>query len=194
MTILDHGIYGAASTQTGGGEGVLVPVYRLFAGPLSYDGSDGTFTDYNGNLWNHMGPYAADGQTYFAGGGYTNYENPEDGTVDFYIYEGERYWNIGTGQRGTVTLPVDSGKFYTVIFHMAETYHWNGGSRIFNVYINGSMVLQNYDIAALYGRRYCATEKFTDISVGGTGEIVLEFENTGVDNPKVSGVEVFEQT
>src|SRR5207302_980552 len=43
------------------------------------------------------------------------------------------------------SIPMQNGS-YTVTLHFAEIQYWNRGDRVFNVAINGSTVLSNFDI------------------------------------------------
>jgi hypothetical protein len=77
---------------------------------------------------------------------------------------------------------------YTIILHMAELYWTEPGERIFDVMLEGTVRLANYDIVADVGGRFVAqsyeyTETITD------GDVTLEF--MAVTNmAQVSGIEV----
>ena len=59
------------------------------------------------------------------------------------VYQSNRHGNI------TYTIPgLTANAAYTVRLHFAETYWTASGQRIFNVKINGSQVLTNFDIFA----------------------------------------------
>ncbi|NLG17729.1 MAG: DUF362 domain-containing protein, partial [Fibrobacter sp.] len=67
------------------------------------------------------------------------------------VYQSERY---GTQ---TYTIPgLTASSEYTVRLHMAELYQTATGKRVFNVAINGTTVLSNFDIYAITGARYKA--------------------------------------
>lgn len=94
----------------------------------------------NGNHWIR--------DSYFAGG--TAGANGVTNTVSDipWLYEEERY---GTS---VYTIPVADGK-YTVKLHFAENFHTAAGQRVFNVEVQGVVVLTAFDIftAAGGGRR-----------------------------------------
>ena len=70
------------------------------------------------------------------------------------VYQAERYGTV------TYTLPsLTAGASYTVRLHFAELYWTATGKRKFNVAINGTTVLSNYDIYAATGARYKAVVK-----------------------------------
>ncbi|HTC93913.1 MAG TPA: glycoside hydrolase family 3 C-terminal domain-containing protein [Terriglobales bacterium] len=85
-----------------------------------------------------------------------------------------------------------AGSSNTVRLHFAETYWGTAGSRIFNVTINNTAVLTNFDIFAAAGAKNKAViEQFT-VNANSSGQYVLQF--TAVkDNSLVSGIEVLGQ-
>jgi glucan endo-1,3-alpha-glucosidase len=92
----------------------------------------------------------------------------------------------------TYTIPgLTSGRTYTIRLHFAELTWTNAGQRKFNVAINGTTVLPNFDIFATAGAQNRAlTEQFT--ATANSGQIVISFTNGGVDNPEVNGIEVLQ--
>src|SRR5262249_47480466 len=100
------------------------------------------------------------------------------------VYDSERYGNF------SYTIPnLLPGGSYTVRLHFAEIYWTSTGSRIFNVSINGTQVLTNFDIyAAAGGKDIAIVEPFTTLA-NSSGQIVIQF-TTVKDNAKVSGIEV----
>ena len=91
----------------------------------------------------------------------------------------------------TYTLPgLTSGTNYTVRLHFAELYFAAAGDREFNVAINGTTVLTNFDIYATAKANYTAVvEQFTAMA-NSSGQIVIAFSNGAVDQPMVNGIEV----
>jgi len=83
------------------------------------------------------------------------------------------------------------GGNYTVRLHFAELAFSSSGSRVFNVAINGSTVLSNFDIFATTGARNKAVvEQFT-ATADGTGTITIAYQKGSADYPKSSGIELF---
>jgi hypothetical protein len=73
--------------------------------------------------------------------------------------------------------------------HFAETYWTTAGSRIFNVIINGTQVLTNFDIiAAAGGADKAVAEQFT-VPADSTGKFTIGFV-TVKDNAQVNGIEI----
>jgi hypothetical protein len=100
------------------------------------------------------------------------------------VYQHNRYGNF------TYTVPgLTAGASYTVRLHFAEEYWTAAGSRTFNVLINGTQVLTNFDIFAAAGGEYIGViEPFT-ATASGTGTITIQFV-TVKDNAQVNGIEI----
>jgi beta-glucanase (GH16 family) len=97
------------------------------------------------------------------------------------------------GRNGTITYTIPgltAGAQYTVLLHFAETYFGAAGDREFNVAINGTAVLTNFDIFAKAGAKDTAVvEQFT-ATANTSGQIVIAFTNGSVNQPVVMGIEV----
>ncbi len=93
----------------------------------------------------------------------------------------------------TYTIPgFTSGSTHTVRLDFAELYWSNAGQRVFNVAINGPIVLPNFDIVKAAGKNYKAvTETFTT-TANSAGQIVISLTNASpqVDQPEISGIEI----
>ncbi len=111
------------------------------------------------------------------------------------MYQTER---SSSGKTFQYNFPVQNGD-YNVILHFAEIY-WGAtgggpggiGNRIFDVNIEGSLKLDNYDIYAEVGAETVVTKSF-GVTVN-DGILNIDFsslENVGgVDQPKVSAIEI----
>jgi hypothetical protein len=132
-------------------------------------------------------PYVAD--QYFSGGTARSVTSSINTTgvtdpAPQAVYQAERY---GTS---TYTLPsLSAGASYTVRLHFAELYWTATGSRRFNVLINGTTVLSNYDIYAETGARYQAVVHEFEATANTSGEIVINL-NTVTDNATIEGIEI----
>jgi fibronectin type 3 domain-containing protein len=97
------------------------------------------------------------------------------------------------GRKGnsTYTLPgFGPGSSHTVRLHFAEFFHTAAGRRKFNVLINGTQVLTNFDIFAAAGVEFRAiVQTFTAVA-NGSGQVVITFTSGAVDLPLISGIEV----
>jgi len=156
-------------------------LYRIDAG-----GSGGTFS---GVSW------AAD--AYFTGGVVSNLPNPIANTTDDGLYTTERSTSADT-LGFSYALPVTNGT-YTVRLHFAETY-WVGGAnrgipgvnkRVFNVQLEGTTVLTNYDITAQVGALAADIRTFTVMVTDGT--LNINFPAASVNRPTLAALEVIGQ-
>jgi trimeric autotransporter adhesin len=88
------------------------------------------------------------------------------------------------------TIPgLTAGTQYTVLLHFAEFYWTAAGKRVFNVAINGTTVLSNFDIYATAGANKALVEQFT-ATANSSGQIVIAYTNGSADQPKASGIEI----
>ena len=100
------------------------------------------------------------------------------------VYQTNRYGNFTYAVRGYT-----AGATYTIRLHFAETYWTAAGSRIFNVIIDGTQMLTNFDIFATAGGDYKAVvEQFTE-TVPSSGTFTIQFV-TVKDNAQVNGIEI----
>jgi uncharacterized repeat protein (TIGR02543 family) len=148
---------------------VSMPIYRLNSGGAA------------------SSPFIAD--QYYSGGAAasttsaittTGVTNPAPQAV----YQTERYGTFSYTLPGLVVAAQ-----YTVRLHFAEIYFTASGQRTFNVVINGTTVLTNYDIYAATGARYKAIVREFTATADALGRIVINF-NTVVNNAKSSGIEI----
>ena len=78
---------------------------------------------------------------------------------------------------------------YTVRLHFAETYWTQPGQRLFNVTLNGQVVLSNFDVLATAGAENKAIVKQFVVHADSTGTITIQF-NTVKDNAEINAIEV----
>src|SRR5260370_776605 len=136
---------------------------------LELDGFDGSIVRRHYNVRHHANPIDPSGVT-----------NP----APMAVYQTGRDGNF------TYTIPgFTAGSSHTVRLHFAETYWSTAGSRIFNVSINGTAVLTNFDIFAAAGAKNKAIiEQFT-VNANSSGQYVIKF-TTVKDNSLINGIEV----
>ncbi|MBN1600741.1 MAG: AGE family epimerase/isomerase [Chitinispirillaceae bacterium] len=100
------------------------------------------------------------------------------------VYRSERYGN------STYTFPgLTPSMSYKVRFHFAELYWTASGRRVFNVQINNSSVLTNFDIFAAAGAQYRAVVREFTATANSSGQIVITF-TTVTDNASIGGIEI----
>jgi Malectin domain/Carbohydrate binding module (family 6) len=82
------------------------------------------------------------------------------------------------------------GASYIVRLHFVELSFTAAGQRVFNVAINGTTVLSNFDIFAQAGQNHALVEQFI-ATANGSGQIVVAFTQGSADNPSIAGIEVW---
>ncbi len=94
----------------------------------------------------------------------------------------------------TYTIPnLTPGSAYKVRLHFAELAFGFPGQRIFNVAINGTTVLTNFDIfVAAGGKLKAVIEEFTP-TANAAGQIIISYQQGSADYPKSSGIEIIPQ-
>jgi len=104
------------------------------------------------------------------------------------VYQSQRWGNTFSytliGLTPTLT--------YTVRLHFAETYYALAGIRIFNVSINGTRVIENFDVYGVAGFNHAVVRDFQAI-VPANGQIVVSFDSVS-DNAILNGLELFAPT
>ena len=148
-----------------------INAFRLNAG--------GPQISYNGENYS-SDQFVSGGQLYSAAIAIDNTSNDE-------LYQTERYGVF------TYEIPVDAPGKYDFVLHFAELYFSVGraggpGSRVFNVTIEGTPVLTNFDILAETNPATAIKKKFNNISVT-DGFATIQFLKV-VENPKISGIEI----
>jgi hypothetical protein len=100
------------------------------------------------------------------------------------VYQSNRYGNFTYTVAG-----LTAAHSYTIRLHFAEEYWTTAGSRVFNVLIDGTQVLTNFDIFAAAGGEYKAVvEQFTETAPS-NGTFTIQFASVK-DNAQVNGIEV----
>jgi hypothetical protein len=92
----------------------------------------------------------------------------------------------------TYTIPnLSATRTYTVVLHFAELFFTSANSRQFDVSINGTQVLTNFDIFAAAGNANftAVVQSFANITPV-NGQIVIAFYNGAHDQPMVNGIEI----
>jgi hypothetical protein len=143
--------------------------------PIRVNCGGNSYTDSHGNVWSaDFG--SSGGSTYSTSAWVT-------GTSDPTLYQTEHY-SPGTF---SYQYSVPNGT-YTVNLKFADIYFTSAGKRIFNVAINGSTVLSNFDIVAQTGGGNIATDRQFTVNVT-NGQLSLQFLPV-VQDPKISAIEI----
>jgi hypothetical protein len=134
-----------------------------------------------------VNPFIAD--TDFAGGSIINHANTINlssaaNPAPIPVYQTARAGNF------TYTVPgFNPGSLHTVRLHFAETYFSTTGSRTFNVSINGTRVLTNFDIVAAGGAKNTVVVQQFTLPASSTGDYLITFASV-VNQALVSGIEI----
>lgn len=136
--------------------------------PIRIVAQNNSFTDHEGRLWLP--------DCYFRRGRLALRRIAVENTADPGLYAGERYGHFN------YAIPVAPAR-YRLSLQFAETYFGPGnpggggpGSRVFDVYCNGTTLLHHFDIFKEAGGANRALEKtFYGIRPGPEGKIILRF-------------------
>jgi uncharacterized protein YjdB len=100
------------------------------------------------------------------------------------IFQTERYGDF------TYTIPnLTPGSEQTVTLYFAEIYWSEPGLRVFNVSINGTTALNNFDVYAAAGGMDMAIAETFNTTADSSGRVVIQFIPV-IENPKVSGISI----
>jgi hypothetical protein len=144
------------------------------AGLFLVHAGGGQYTDLLGQVW------SADNS--FTGGDSGNTTSSIQNTSDAALYQTERWGQF------SYNFAVPNGN-YTVLLKFAEIYWTQAGQRVFNVSINGTPVLTNFDIVATAGGPLTAVDKSFPVAVT-NGTITVQFTTGSANWPKVSAIEI----
>lgn len=176
QAVTGTGPCGYLATPTPTPSAPVTTVWRIAAGGPSY-------LDTLGNTW------VADTQ-YLGGFSYaTTAVVAVSGTSDGTLYQTERYGNLFNQDSFSYSFPVPTG-YYQVTLRFAETDFASAGQRVFNVAINGTTVLSNFDIYADAGGANKADDKVFDYVYAAGGQIQVQFTGSSADSPKVNALQV----
>jgi hypothetical protein len=189
-TISTTGLYTAPASSTGqtvtvtatsvadptkSGTAAVTLIATVFS-PVRVDsGAASSYTDPSGNVW------SAD--TGFTGGSVFSTTHAITNTTTQTLYQSARYGNTFSYQFAVPNAT------YTVNLKFAETYYTTAGSRVFNVSINGSSVLANFDILSQAGGAFKAIDKSFSVPVS-NGQIKIQFTTGTADLPLINAVEI----
>jgi hypothetical protein len=154
--------------------------------PIRLTERDTVFSDHLGHIWTP--------DQWVAGGRKSTRAVPIDGTLDVGLYHCQRFGHF------SYSVPVIEDGRYTVILYFAETWftspNSNGGvgSRVFDVYCNGTTLLKNFDILREAGgvANRAVMRVFHHIPASPLGKIDLAFVPVA-NYALVNAIEVVEE-
>ncbi len=138
---------------------------------------------------NSTGNWSSD--AYFTGGNTSSTTNTvsTSGVTD--AAPAEIYQDCRWGANTYTIRNLKANTSQKVYLHFAEWYWTSAGQRKFNVKINGTNVLSEYDIFGDVGLNKAAVKVFTIQSDAG-GQIQIEFINGSADEPAIMGIDIEE--
>jgi fibronectin type 3 domain-containing protein len=135
-----------------------------------------------------VGTFVAD--TDFSGGGVSSGTTTAINTSAVVNPAPMAVYQHGRKDNSTYTLPgFGPGTSHTVRLHFAEYVRTGAGQRKFNVLINGTRVLTNFDIFAAAGGAFRANAQTFTAIANSSGKVVITFTTGAADLPLISGIE-----
>jgi len=131
------------------------------------------------------GPFTADA-SFIGGGTYTStlpIGGKPDGIPDA-VYQSERNKNFTYIASG-----LDPASYHRVELHFAEIFWTESGKRLFDVTLNGNLILDDFDVFVAAGGAHQALVKAFVIKPDSTGTISLQFTSI-VDEAKLSAISI----
>jgi Malectin domain/GDSL-like Lipase/Acylhydrolase family len=145
-------------------------------------GQTAPVTDALGNIWSADEDYV--------GGTALVSTTAVSGTASPALYYGQRYGASSTPFHYTIVVPAGT---YSVLLKFDETYFTGDagtGQRLFNVSINGSAVLEDFDIYAAAGSNlFAAVDKTFTVTVGSEHVVTIELDPV-VQDPRIDAIQI----
>jgi subtilisin family serine protease len=164
----------ADSTKSASAVITLTPPVSSGFTPIRVNAGGSAYTDSASIAWS-----ADTGST---GGATWAVSNPILNTVSPVLYQTCRYGSF------TYQYAVPNGT-YTVVLKFAEVSFNSAGGRRFNVSINNSPVLTDFDIFAAAGGEFTAIDKSFTVSVT-NGQLAIQFSTGAANLPMVNGIDI----
>jgi hypothetical protein len=142
--------------------------------PVRINSGGPAYKDSLGQQWSADSKYTG-GSPYTVTHTITNTNDPT-------LYQTSRY---GPSFSYAISAPAGT---YLVTLKFAELYWTTTGHRVFNVAINGTKVLSNFDIVSAAGAAFKAVD-FT-FKVTSSGTITIQFTTGSAGNPLVNAIQV----
>jgi hypothetical protein len=155
--------------------------------PFRVNCAGANYTDSGGNLWNADQAYTT-GEWGFYGPDNTidrGTSTPISNTQDDRLFQTERYGLSG------YRFDLGNGT-YEISLLFAETYHASAGNRIFDVYVEGQLKLDNLDVYSRVGGNTALIETISGINVT-DGQLNISFGEI-TELPMINGIMIITST
>jgi len=145
-------------------------------------GATAPYEDTGGRTWIADSPFVSTGNVYAT-------DSAIEETEDDPLYQNERYFM--TNEPYNFMIPVAATGDYSVKLHFAEIYFTDAGNRIFDVYLQGNRIAEDFDVidAALGPFTAFTLSNVTTVSDGYLNITLVK----KVNHPKISGIEICQQ-
>ena len=100
---------------------------------------------------------------------------------------------LQTNRHGAMTYSIGgftAGSARTVTLYFEEHFWSASGKRQFNVGINGTQVLTNFDIFAAAGAQFNAISRTFAVNADASGRVAIAFSAGAADSPMINGISV----
>lgn len=137
------------------------------------------YLDSDSNIWN--------ADSFYNTGKASTISNPISGTVDDYLFQTERF-DFPENPELSYDITVPNGK-YDVNLYFAEIWSpaFSNNKRVFDVYLENNLVLDNLDIYKEVGANKMLKKTYTVTVTDGKVDIDLKHV---IQNPKISAIEI----
>jgi len=110
-------------------------------------------------------------------------------------FEGEIPWVSASGCEGLSSLALNNATGnYTVRLYFAEPDDVAAGERVFDVALQGEVILSDFDVVSeAGGARKTVVKCFEGVVANSDGQLVVTFNATGDAKPIISGIEVVQE-
>lgn len=161
------------------------PVYRINSGGVD---ETGTGLDWTGERQTVPSPYLVStsqlttGSWSWSSGGTNFTEAPDD------LFGNYRY-DLSYGEEMSWEFPAEPGIYRVSLFFIERDASATTGSRMFDVFLEGAVVLTSYDLYDTYGYLIPVQEDFYVSPVGSV--IDIDFDHvSGAGDPLISGIQI----
>jgi hypothetical protein len=161
----------------------IIPAVSAKMAPIRL-AARGVYRDHLGRTWLP--------DEWASGGRRSSRSNSIEGTLDSDLYQTQRFGHF------SYSIPVVEGARYTVTLHFAETWFatpnspGGPGSRVFDVYCNGTTLLKNFDILKEGPSNRAVLKVFHNVQASPQGKLNLEFVPIA-NYATVNAIEVVEE-
>ena len=122
------------------------------------------------------------------------------GDAEYFTHHSSRFedeipWVAASGCEGLSSLALNNATGnYTVRLYFAEPDDVAAGERVFDVALQGEVVLSDFDVVSeAGGARKTVVKSFDGVMANGDGQLVVTFNATGDAKPIMNGIEVVQE-